>query len=460
MRSISCHGTRLRATYAVVLASITIAGLLAISPIAEASVLPGNRVVNDGDVADARVPALPTTRQLACPCTLWSGGAVPAIVSQPDNAAVELGVKFRVNTPGFISGVRYYKSVENVGEHLGSLWAGGGQQLARAVFTNESTSGWQQVLFPAPIPVSPNTTYIVSYHTDVGFYSVNQDFFATAGFQVGPLRALATGEDGQNGVYRYGASAFPSDSFRSSNYWVDPIFTLDGADRVPPTLSALQVTETTTNAATIRWQTDEPTDARVEYGATTTYGGSQSDPAFTTSHMVRLTNLSPGTRYHVRAASRDASGNQGVSDDSTFTTAAEPGPGPSQPQPPGQPAPQPPGPSQPPATACQPRPSVAVSAVPSGAGRLLVTLTAGTSAGMPNNRLRAIRFLAGSNAQVDVGGQQGVTSELFVPLADGPPQASFYVRRVSAGQATTIPFIVTDDCGEFRSFAGGGAGAF
>ena len=39
-----------------------------------------------------------------------------------------------------------------------------------------------------------------------------------------PLTALANA-DGGNGVYRYGAaSAFPSSSYNSSNYYVDVLF--------------------------------------------------------------------------------------------------------------------------------------------------------------------------------------------------------------------------------------------
>jgi hypothetical protein len=39
-----------------------------------------------------------------------------------------------------------------------------------------------------------------------------------------PLTALANGTDGPNGLYRYGASAFPTNSFGAANYWVDVVF--------------------------------------------------------------------------------------------------------------------------------------------------------------------------------------------------------------------------------------------
>ena len=39
-----------------------------------------------------------------------------------------------------------------------------------------------------------------------------------------PLHALAT-TGSPNGVYRYGASAFPDQTFNGGNYWVDVVFT-------------------------------------------------------------------------------------------------------------------------------------------------------------------------------------------------------------------------------------------
>jgi hypothetical protein len=327
--------------------------------------------------------------------------------------------------------------------HLGNLWGMNGQLLARAIFANETASGWQQVLFSAPVPVSPATTYIASYHTDVGYYSLNHDYFATGGHELGPLRALANGEDGLNGVFRYGASGFPSDSWRSTNYWVTPIFSTQWSDTVPPAISSVQVTEITPTGATVRWQTDEPSDSRVEFGPTTEYGGDGADGSRVLTHALRLTNLTPNTGYHVRVRSRDGVGNQATSGDFTSTTAIPPAP-----------------PPPPPVDVCSPRPAVAVSTVRSGPGRLQVAVTAGTSSTTPANRLVALRFRAGSNALVDVGGQTGRTGEFTVALTGGPQQTTFYVRRAVAGQATTAPFVVVDDCGEFRSFVGGGSSGF
>ena len=100
-----------------------------------------------------------------------------------------------------------------------------GQLLASATFVNETDSGWQTVNFATPVTVTANTTYVASYHTEVGRYAADNNYFKTDGLNNPPLRALADGVDGGNGVYGYtDVSAFPTRSFKASNYWVDVVF--------------------------------------------------------------------------------------------------------------------------------------------------------------------------------------------------------------------------------------------
>jgi hypothetical protein len=47
-----------------------------------------------------------------------------------------------------------------------------------------------------------------------------------------------------------------------------------------------------------------------------------------------------------------------------------------------------------------------------------------------------------------------------VDLNDLPKSATFVVRRVTAGQPTTVSFTVTDICGPWQTFVGGGPDAF
>lgn len=111
----------------------------------------------------------------------------------------------------------------------------------------------------------------------------------------------------------------------------DALFTTlpSSSDTTPPTFSNIQASSITPYGATITWTTNEASDSFVEWGTTTTYGniyGNEnlvSGPPY--NHSVVLPPLmNPATLVHYRVRSRDASGNQGISGDYTFTTANNP----------------------------------------------------------------------------------------------------------------------------------------
>ena len=61
--------------------------------------------------------------------------ADPGCPSDSDTDAVELGVKFRADQDGFVTGIRFYKGTGNTGTHTGSLWNSAGTRLATVTFT-------------------------------------------------------------------------------------------------------------------------------------------------------------------------------------------------------------------------------------------------------------------------------------------------------------------------------------
>jgi hypothetical protein len=154
--------------------------------------------------------------------SLFDPSDTPANVTWDDPMPAELGVRFQSSVAGFATGVRFYKGPQNVGNHVGNLWSSDGTLLASANFTGETETGWQVAPFTNPVPIAPDTIYVVSYHTD-GFYSADPGYF-TSDHSNGPLLAPASGG---NGVYARGTtSSFPSATFGATNYWVDLIFTL------------------------------------------------------------------------------------------------------------------------------------------------------------------------------------------------------------------------------------------
>ena len=155
--------------------------------------------------------------------SLFGQAYTPSMVSVSDPNSIELGVKFQASENGNITGIEFYKGPQNTGTHVADLWSATGTLLATATFTNETTSGWQEVNFSNPVSVTAGTTYVASYHSN-GNYSATPNFFATA-LTNGPLTAPASSTSGGNGVYAYGStSLFPTGSFNATNYGVDVLF--------------------------------------------------------------------------------------------------------------------------------------------------------------------------------------------------------------------------------------------
>jgi Domain of unknown function (DUF4082)/Bacterial Ig-like domain len=274
----------------------------------------------------------------ACPCTIWPSTATPAIASVNDNSAVEVGVKFRASTTGFITGLKFYKGTGNTGTHAGSLWNTAGSRLGTVTFTGESATGWQTATLPNPVAVTANTTYVASYHTDTGFYSATASGLSAAVTR-GPLTALASAANGGNGVYKYGASTYPTDTFQSTNYWVDVVFNTTATDTVAPTLtgrapsagangvpSTTAVTVTFSEPVTASGVVMTLTGPSGAVAGATAYTAANATATFTPSAALAYT-----TTYTASVSgARDAAGNLMTPVTWTFTTGAAPPPPPDQ----------------------------------------------------------------------------------------------------------------------------------
>jgi hypothetical protein len=105
-----------------------------------------------------------------------------------------------------------------------------------------------------------------------------------------------------------------------------PISVVTSSDSTAPAISVVTFSDITVSGVTIAWTTNEAATSQVEYGLTAEYGLSATiDTSLANSHRVELTRLEAGKTYHYRVKSKDASNNQAVSADDTFTTAAHSG---------------------------------------------------------------------------------------------------------------------------------------
>jgi Domain of unknown function (DUF4082)/Abnormal spindle-like microcephaly-assoc'd, ASPM-SPD-2-Hydin len=191
--------------------------------------------------ANAQISLLPTN-------------VTPANVDGGDTNATEVGMKFKSDTSGTITALRFYKAKGNTGTHVGHIWSVSGTLLGRATFTNETASGWQTVTFATPVAITANTVYVAAYFAPVGHYSYNTGYFSNA-VNNAPLHALANGVSGPNGVYHHGTQgAFPSTStYASINFWVDIVFsaqTTTANPKITVSPSTLSFGSTAVNTAT------------------------------------------------------------------------------------------------------------------------------------------------------------------------------------------------------------------
>jgi hypothetical protein len=337
------------------------------------------------------------------------GSATPATVNSGDAHSVVLGVKFRSEVAGSVTGVRFYKAATNTGTHIGSLWSASGTLLASATFTGESASGWQQVSFSTPVAIAAGTTYIASYLAPKGDYSDTASGFATAGVSNPPLTALANSTSA-NGVYAYGATnVFPASTYKSTNYWVD-------VDFVPtPTTAPGQVTNVSATAgaesASVSWSAPTSGGAVTTY-TVTPYIGPTAQPATTVNGSppatgVTVGGLKGGTSYTFKVQASNSVGSGLVSEPSNAVTPTAPT--------------APSAPTEVTATA--------------GSGKATVTWAAPSSNGSPITSYKVTPYV-------------GSTAQAAKVVSGTPPATSATIEGLTNGTAYTFTVSATNAIGE------------
>ena len=66
------------------------------------------------DSGNTQTPGAGNQVTITCPCSLWGNSITPATADAGDTSPVEVGVKFKTDVFGTVSGIRFYKSA---GQH-------------------------------------------------------------------------------------------------------------------------------------------------------------------------------------------------------------------------------------------------------------------------------------------------------------------------------------------------------
>jgi len=194
----------------------------------------------------------------------------------------ELGTAFQTDIAGQIVGVRFWKTSNETGTHVGHIWSSTGSLLASVTFSNETSSGWQQQPLTAPLSIAANTTYVVSVNTGNAYYVAS----------VGGLSSQVVNQDlasiaGNDGVYANPGQFPGSPSGNGANYFRDVFFAPNTTNTLASlTLAPASVTGGASSVGTVTLQAPAPSG-----GASVAL--SASNP-LAQPHTIQAVNLAAG----------------------------------------------------------------------------------------------------------------------------------------------------------------------
>jgi Domain of unknown function (DUF4082) len=144
------------------------------------------------------------------------GSTEPQILGNDSGGGYTVGMRFKATRSGFINAIRFYKSPNETGSHVGRIWNSSRDKLVEINFPDSSTSGWKEQALPTPLAIAANTTYIVSVNMNSKYPSTV--YPSIADIVSGDLIAE------NKGVYSQVENFPDQDEGNGSTYFRDVIF--------------------------------------------------------------------------------------------------------------------------------------------------------------------------------------------------------------------------------------------
>lgn len=208
--------------------------------------------------------------------TLFGAAPYTAMDEIAEARSYEPAVRFTPQTDGEAVALRYWRGPQDASDvdiRKLTLWSGDGTKLAvaRSVFS-PGEAGWRAVNLTPPMALRTGEVYVASYAAS-GRYVVSQHFFDPAAPRAGGPVATAgpvPGVFSADGGGRGGPGAFPTESWRGSNYWVDVVFRARADDPAasaamtasqPEAMHSAAVADGKWALALPTWRTRTPWDA-------------------------------------------------------------------------------------------------------------------------------------------------------------------------------------------------------
>ena len=132
----------------------------------------------------------------------------------------------RADQPGVVTALRYHEGADWTGPRTGHLRTAARHGSPTVTLPDGPGAGWRTVDLPAPVRLTPDTTYVVSYFSADGNYAERRPLLR-GGLRLG---AAARGRGGGATPTRAQTPA-PERRPRPPNYWADVVFAPDDDER-------------------------------------------------------------------------------------------------------------------------------------------------------------------------------------------------------------------------------------